>query len=44
MQFYIGDLHGNTLNLVKIVQKQEHGALYIKTEVRFDGSGDTESI
>ena len=30
------------LNLVKIVQK--HGALYMKPEVRFDGSGDTESV
>ena len=30
------------LNLVKIAQK--HGALYIKTEVLFDGSGDTESV
>ena len=30
------------LNSVKIAQK--HGALYIKTEVRFDGSGDTESV
>ena len=30
------------LNSVKIAQK--HGALYIETEVRFDGSGDTESV
>ena len=30
------------LNLVKFAQK--HLALYIKTEVRFDGSGDTESV
>jgi hypothetical protein len=30
------------LNLVKFAQK--HGAVYIKTEVRFDGSGDTESV
>ena len=30
------------LNSVKIVQK--HGALYIKTGVRFDVSDDTESV
>jgi len=30
------------LNLVKITQKL--GTLYTKTEVRLDGSGDTESV
>jgi hypothetical protein len=30
------------LNLVKLAQR--HGALYVKTEVRLDGNGDTESV